>query len=178
MLEVEGVEVTESFVQILDTADGSRVVTVIEFLSPSNKTDTAARASYRAKQNECLEARTSLVEVDLTRAGHRQLLMDMNSIPAGRRGEYMVSVWRAYTAKFGRREGYGLPLRERLPGVRIPLRNGDPDVVLDLQSLVDLAYEAGAYGRSLDYARPLDVPLSPDDAEWAYGLLRAAGRVT
>ena len=46
----------QSFVQILDTADGNRVVTVIEFLSPSNKTDTAARQSYRAKQNECLEA--------------------------------------------------------------------------------------------------------------------------
>ena len=55
VLEVEGDEVTESFVQILDTADGNRVVTVIEFLSPSNKTGTAARASYRAKQDECLE---------------------------------------------------------------------------------------------------------------------------
>ena len=167
----------QPFVQILDTADGNRVVTVIEFLSPSNKTDTAGRASYRAKQDECLEARTSLVEVDLTRAGQRRLLMDMLSLPAGRRGEYMVSVWRAYTGKFGRREGYGLALRDRLPGVRIPLRNGDPDVVLDLQSLVDQAYEAGAYGRALDYARPLDVPLEADDAAWAAGLLRAAGRV-
>jgi hypothetical protein len=176
VLEVEGDEVTESFVQILDTADGNRVVTVIEFLSPSNKTDKAARESYRAKQEECLEARTSLVEIDLTRAGHRRLLMDMNSIPAERRGEYMVSVWRAYTGKLGRREGYGLPLRQRLPGIRIPLRNGDPDVVLDLQSLVDQAYDAGAYGRALDYRRPLEPPLSPDDAAWADGLLRAAGR--
>ncbi len=169
--------IRQPFVQILDTADGNRVVTVIEFLSPSNKTDNAARQSYRAKQNECLEARTSLVEVDLTRAGHRRLLMDMNSIPAERRGEYMVSVWRAYTGKFGRREGYGLKLRERLPGIRIPLRNGDPDIVLDLQSLVDQAYEAGAYGRALDYRRPLDEPLAADDAAWADGLLRAAGRV-
>ena len=103
--------------------------------------------------------------------------MDMLSIPAERRGEYMVSVWRAYTGKFGRREGYGLPLRERLPGIRIPLRNGDPDVVLNLQSLVDQAYEAGAYGRSLDYTRPLDHPLSADDAAWAGDLLRAAGRL-
>ena len=167
----------QPFVQILDTADGNRVVTVIEFLSPSNKVYRAARESYRAKQEECLEGRTSLVEVDLTRAGHRRLLMDMNSIPAERRGEYRVSVWRAYTGKFGRREGYGLPLRERLPGIRIPLRNGDPDIVLDLQSLVDQAYEAGAYGRALDYRRPLDEPLAADDAAWADGLLRAAGRV-
>ncbi len=166
--------VRQPFVQILDTADGNRVVTVVEFLSPSNKTDTAARASYRAKQGECLEARTSLVEVDLTRAGHRRLLMDMNSIPAERRGEYMVSVWRAYTG-FGRREGYGLPLRERLPGVRVPLRNGDPDIVLDLQSLVDQAYEAGAYGRALDYGRPLDEPLAADDAAWADGAAAGGG---
>ena len=177
ILEVEGDEVTESFVQILDAADGNRVVTVIEFLSPSDKTEKAGRESYRAKQNECVEARASLVEVDLTRAGHRRLLMDMLSLPAERRGEYMVSVWRAYTGKFGRREGYGLRLRERLPGIRIPLRHGDPDVVLDLQSLVDQAYDAGAYGRALDYRRPLDEPLDPEDAAWADGLLRAAGRV-
>jgi hypothetical protein len=140
----------QPFVQILDTADGNRVVTVIEFLSPSNKIDKASRESDRAKQEQCLEARTSLVEVDLTHAGYRRLLMDTNSIPAERSGEYLVSVWRAYTGKFGRREGYGLKLRDRLPGIRIPLRNGDPDVVLDLQSLIDQAYEAGAYGRSLD----------------------------
>ena len=176
ILEVEGDEVTESFVQILDTADGNRVVTVIEFVSPSDKTETAGRTSYRAKQNECLEARTSLVEIDLTRAGHRRLLMDMLSLPAERRGEYLVSVRRAYTGKFGRREGYGLQLRERLPGIRIPLRDGDPDVVLDLQSLVDQAYEAGAYGRALDYRRPLDEPLAADDAAWAAGLIDAAVR--
>ena len=170
-------DITESFVQILDTADGNHVVTVIEFLSPSNKLYRAPRESYRAKQEECLEARTSLVEVDLIRAGRRRLLMDMLSLPAERRGEYMVSVWRAYTGKFGRREGYGLRLRDRLPGIRVPLQNGDPDIILDLQSLVDQAYEAGAYGRSLDYTRELDPPLSPNDAAWADGLLRAAGRI-
>ena len=177
VFEVEADQITESFVQILDMADGGRVVTVIEFLSPSNKLYRAARESYQGKQDECMEARTSLVEVDLTRAGRRRLLVDMLQLPAERRGEYLVSVYRAYTGKHGRREGYGLPLREPLRGIRVPLRDGDPDVVLDLQSLVDQAYEAGAYDRSLDYTRPLDPPLSPDDAGWAERLLRAAGRL-
>lgn len=172
VIEVESDDITESFIQILDLADGGRVVTVIEFVSPSNKLYKAARESYQDKQGECLQTRTSLVEVDLTRAGKRQLLVDMNQLPAERRGEYLVSVYRAYSGKHGRREGYGLKLRERLPGIRIPLRKDDADIVLDLQSLVDQAYEAGAYGRSLDYTRPLDPPLPSEDAAWAEQLIQ------
>lgn len=85
----------------------------------------------------------------------------------------MAVVHRAYVGEFGRNEGYGLKLRERLPGIRIPLRSGDPDIVLDLQTVLDQAYEAGAYGRSLRYDHPPDPPLEPADAEWAAGLISA-----
>jgi hypothetical protein len=174
VITIESEEITESFVQILDTALGGRVITVIEFVSPSNKLYKAARKSYQDKQGECLETRTNLVEIDLTRAGRRQLLVDMNELPAEKRGDYLVSAYRAYSGKHGRKEGYGLKLRERLPAVRIPLRAGDPDVALDLQPLVDQAYEAGAYGRTLDYTQPLDPPLPAEDAEWAGRLIRPA----
>jgi len=93
-----------------------------------------------------------------------------------KRGEYLVSVYRAASGKHGRREGYGLKLRERLPGIRIPLRAGDADIALDLQMLIDRAYESTAYGRTLNYNRECDPPLTGDDASWADQLLRAAGR--
>lgn len=174
VLEVESDPITERFIQIIDAAVGGRVVTVIEFVSPSNKLFKNARKSYQDKQGECLEGRTSLVEVDLTRAGRRQLLVHDTELPAEKRGEYLVSCYRAYAGRHGRREGYGLKLRERLPGIRIPLRAGDPDIGLDLQSLIDQAYEAGAHDRTIDYARPCDPPLEGDDAAWADALLRAA----
>jgi hypothetical protein len=176
VIEVLSDEITESFLQILDSRDGNRVVTVIEFVSPSNKLYKAARKSYKDKQEECLDTKTSLVEVDLTRAGTRGLLVHEFDLPAEKRGEYLVSVYRATIGKHGRREGYGLKLRERLPGIRIPLRADDPDIVLDLQSVVDQAYDAGAYGRTLDYKRECDPPLTGDEAAWADQLLRSAGR--
>ena len=140
VIEVACDEITESFVQILDTRNGNRVVTVIEFVSPSNKLYKAARESYKGKQGECLAGRASLVEVDLTLAGKRELLVQDLDIP----DSSAANIWSASIAtvrKDGRREGYGLKLRERLPGIRIPLRAGDPDIVLDLQALVDQAYE-------------------------------------
>jgi hypothetical protein len=67
-----------------------------------------------------------------------------------------------------------MPLRVALPDVRLPLRVGDHPVMLPLQSLLTAAYDSGRYQQSLDYTRPPDPPLDPDDAAWAAALL--AGR--
>ncbi len=176
VIEVACDEITENFIQILDTRNGNRVVTVIEFVSPSNKLYKAARESYKSKQGESLAGRSNLVEVDLTLAGKRELLVQDFDIPDSKRGEYLVSVYRATVGKYGRREGYGLKLRERLPGIRIPLRAGDPDIVLDLQALVDQAYVVGAYGKTLDYNQDCDPSLPAEHRRWADELLRASGR--
>ncbi len=68
-----------------------------------------------------------------------------------------------------------MKLRERLPGIWIPLRGGDGDIALDLQMLIDRAYESSANGRTLNYNRECDPPLMGDDA-WEDQLLRGAGR--
>jgi hypothetical protein len=73
-------------------------------------------------------------------------------------------------------EIYPLPLEQRLPSIRIPLRETDDDVRLDLQPLIDQAYANGRYGHSLDYTRPPAPPLEGSDAAWADHLLRQAGR--
>lgn len=61
-----------------------------------------------------------------------------------------------------RSELYPIGLWERLPVIRTPLRDSDEDVLLDLQSALDEAYETGAY-EDLDYHQPLDPPLSAED---------------
>jgi hypothetical protein len=55
------------------------------------------------------------------------------------------------------------------------LAGDDPDVVLDLQAVFDLYYDAGAYARRLDYRHDPAVSLSDEDAVWADALLRRKG---
>jgi len=65
-------------------------------------------------------------------------------------------------------------MRRRLPGIRIPLREGDTDVVLDLQPLVDLCFEDGGYA-ALDFSRDPEPPLATPDAQWLDDCLRRGG---
>ncbi|HMO25265.1 MAG TPA: DUF4058 family protein [Tepidisphaeraceae bacterium] len=177
VIAIQPDEIIERYVAILDVRDGARVVTVIEFVSSANKLNGAGRRSYKQKQEECYGA-VNFVEVDLTRTGERSLLVHEFELPPEKRGQYMVSCYRHHWGEHGRREGYGLKLQERLPGIRIPLRRGDADIVLDLQSIVDQAYEAGAYSRTINYNKPGAPPLVGDDEQWADALLRQTGRRT
>jgi hypothetical protein len=67
-----------------------------------------------------------------------------------------------------------MPLRERLPAIRIPLRPTDADVALDIQRLVEQAYADGRYD-DIDYRKACRPPLDADDVAWADDL-RAASR--
>ena len=64
-----------------------------------------------------------------------------------------------------------MTLRQRLPRIRVPLADGEPDVVLDLQAVFDRCYDEGAYARRLDYRREPSTPLSETDRAWAATLL-------
>ncbi len=62
-------------------------------------------------------------------------------------------------------------LREWLPCIPIPLKQGEAEVALDLQFLFNRAYDSGPYRRgAIDYSQPPDPPLSGPDAEWAGAL--------
>ena len=66
-----------------------------------------------------------------------------------------------------------LPLRQRLPAIRVPLRRADPDVALDLQLLVGQCYERGRYGTVLDYRQPPQPVLPQEEAAWVQEVLAA-----
>ncbi len=67
-----------------------------------------------------------------------------------------------------------MPIRERLPKIRIPLRPSDRDVVLDLQALIDQCYNNGRYDQT-SCAIGLDPPLDAEDVAWAEGVLKETG---
>lgn len=170
LLVLEEVPQTARHVQILDVSSGERVVTVIEVLSPTNKLTVSGREEYRRKQRDYLNAGVNLVEIDLLRGGQHVLAAALEFIPESRRRTYMMSV-RSRT----RTKVFGASLRESLPVIPIPLRPTDRDVSLNIQQIIDQAYDRGRYAK-LNYQPDPEPPFSPDDAAWVETLLREKGR--
>jgi hypothetical protein len=160
--------------RIIDTGSGNRIVTALEVLSPTNKSDARGRAAYEQKQRELLNAKVNLVEIDLLRAGPYVLAAPAHVVPLPYLTPYRICVFRA--SRPLQAEVYQVPLGQRLPAIRIPLREADADARLDLQELIDKAYENGGYGPDIDYRVDPFPPLQGDDAAWADALLRNKGR--
>lgn len=172
LVELPSEQVTESYLEIREIGSGNRVVTVIEFVSAANKRIGPGRKLYLQKQQELRAGDVNSVEIDLLRGGDYVLSIPKGSMPPEYRTPYRICVWREKRPTAW--EVYRVPLRERLPTIRIPLRPTDVDVPLDLQSLVEQCYTNGGYD-DLDYRADSDPPLSPDDARWADELLRSQG---
>jgi hypothetical protein len=166
----EGIE--EGFIQIIDPAEGDRVVTVIEFLSKTNKDGREGERQYRQKAIEAIDGGANLVEIDLLREGGWVMQAPISAVPkAHRSAPYKVCIRRAGIPS--QREYYAIYLKQRLPEIRIPLRPTDKDAVLDLQKILDQAYNNGAYDE-IDYSKPPVPPFDADTAEWAAGLVQKA----
>src|SRR5581483_484958 len=69
VVELNGEPATETFINIVESGPGHRLVTVIEVLSLANKLPGDGQAQYREKQRELSAAGVSLVEIDLLRRG-------------------------------------------------------------------------------------------------------------
>lgn len=160
----------QAFIEITKV-DTDQLITVIEFLSASNKAQGPGRKLYKQKQKELHRAGVNLVEIDLLRAGRRVFLLPRCEFPEEADAPYFATIVR------GRRpqilELYPISLRESLPSLKIPLRPSDSDVVLRLKPLFDRAYRNGRYGET---SRSCVPPLEGADAAWADELLKAAGR--
>jgi hypothetical protein len=165
LVAVEAEPATETFLEIIDRESGNRVITVIEFLSPSNKSPGPNREQYLRKQREVCASDANLVEVDLNRFGTHTLAFPLAHLKSSFRTPYMTCVRRA--ARRGQADVYPMPLWERLPVIKIPLRPGDADVPLDLQALIDQCYRNGAYEGTLNYGSEPDPPLVGADETWA-----------
>jgi len=172
VIQLDDEPLSQGYIEIIDAASGNRVITVIEFLSPSNKVPGKGQDLYLQKQWEVRAAGLSLVEIDLTRTGRRVTTLPPYRIPPSHRTTYQVCVQRGWVPR--KVEVYRAPLERRLPVIRVPLRESDQDVSLDLQALVDLCYQNGRY-EDLNYQAEPVPPLDARDAAWAKELLRSKG---
>jgi hypothetical protein len=163
---------TETFLEIREVG-GGRVITVIEFVSPANKMPGKGRDLYLRKQRELESAGVNSVEIDLLRGGEHIISCPFEALPQHCRRPYRVCVRRVSRPLAF--EIYPVSLRASLPTIRIPLRENDPDVLLNLQELITQSYENGDYN-DLDYTRGPDPPLDDADSHWAATLLREQGR--
>lgn len=70
-------------------------------------------------------------------------------------------------------KGYIWPIQlpQRLPVIAIPLKEGDPDVELDLQAVLATAYDRAAYDLEIDYRSEPTPCLDPVQAAWSNALL-------
>ena len=174
LIDMPPVEYREPFVEIVQ-GDGE-LVTVIEVLSPANKTLGEGYRQYRRKQEQLLASSLHLVEIDLLAAGLPTLfvaqteLVAMPPLPPHR---YLVSVRRG--TEPDRFETYPVSLPNRLPRIRVPLTAPDPDVVLDMQMVFDRCYDNGDYADLINYQKDPNAPFVPDEAAWLNALLQERG---
>jgi hypothetical protein len=161
------VEVREAFLEIR-AVPGGEVVTVVELLSPSNKVAGEGREVYGRKRRAILATLTSLVEVDLVRAGEPQPYRGDE-----RESDYRILVSRGKNRP--RAELYPFSVRDPIPTFRLPLRPEDEEPEVDLRSLVDQVYDGASYDLEIDYEGEPEPPLREGDRVWADELLRGAG---
>ncbi|MEN3001191.1 MAG: DUF4058 family protein [Armatimonadota bacterium] len=167
----------EPYIEIIALRNGQRkVVTIIELLSPTNKTpNSVGRKLYLEKQEEVIYSTTHLIEIDLLHYGAHTLFVPRALLePEDKRLDYAVVLHKAGWCK---KHAWAWPinLRERLPNITVPLAEGDPDVIVDLQAVLNRVYEEGRYGLALNYAEDPPVELPPDDLQWIDSLLREKG---
>jgi len=159
---------TESYIE-LRYRPTNELVTVIELLSPTNKSGLG-RLQYLAKRDVLLEQPVHLVEIDLIRAGMRIELL--NPLPCG---DYYALVSRANDRP--ECEVYNWSVREPLPRVGIPLRKPDADIVIDLGVTFASAYQRGRYDRVVRYDETAPPPKFSDaDADWVSQQARTAAQ--
>lgn len=137
--------------------DSKRIVTIIEVLSPTNKSDGFAQ--YLEKRQEVFARPIHLVELDLLRRGRRP-----PTVETLEPRDYYAFVCRH--EKRPEVQVYGWTLRQRMPPVDIPLKGPSEQVQLDLQSIFNTLYERAGYAYSLNYDLPVEPALSKPDAAW------------
>jgi hypothetical protein len=157
------------FLEVRDI-QSERVVTVIELLSPTNKSSGDGREAYLAKRNQHLAADPSFVEIDLLRGGQRLPL----SSSAPRVQDYYVMVSRSWQRP--RADLWTFGVRDRLPEVPVPLTRRATPVSLSLRDCVDRAYDEGRYAALLNYNEPLVPHLSEQDEAWLRGIFASPRR--
>ena len=155
----------ETYLEIRGKND--RVVTVLELLSPANKTQGEGRDLYERKRLRVLSSDANLIEIDLLRAG-QPMAVRGNGHPAS----YHILVSRAATRPLA--DLYYFGVRDPIPDFPLPLLHNDWEVMVELKDLLHELYDRAGYDLRIDYRQEPEPPLEHEDALWSDALLRQA----
>jgi hypothetical protein len=161
-------EHAEEYIEIARQSN-EQLVTLLEVVSPANKTTAAGREAFRSTRQQARVAGASIAEVDLVLQGQPMLEYSRDGLPAW---DYAVTVVRA--AQPERYEIYTATLQKRLPRFRLPLTSKDRDIVLDLQTVFARCYDRADFGSRINY-RDAPACLHERIAIAAYYLWRQEG---
>ncbi len=159
---IQPVAVRVPTIEIRDTTNNV-LVSCIEILSPVNKREPNI-TDYRKKRQRLYNANVHLVEIDLLRRGTRPFNHPrIPSVP------YLVTLTRAGSGVI---DLWTLTLQDILPTIPVPLREPDPDAVLDLQAALNAIYDEAGYDLSIDYTQSPPPPaFNESDIEWILSTL-------
>lgn len=150
------------------TKEDNGFVTLLDIVSPWNKTTASGREAYLKSRRLARSANANVVEIDLVMQGQSLLEYSREGLP---QWDYAVTVTRA--AKPEQHEIYAATLQKRLPRCRLPIAASDRDLVLDLQTAFQRCYEEGGFAAKIDYQLEPTVALSPENRQWLDDLLKA-----
>ncbi|RUT09010.1 hypothetical protein DSM106972_010630 [Dulcicalothrix desertica PCC 7102] len=154
---IQPIQVRIPNIEIRDVASNT-LVSCIEILSPVNKREPNL-SEYRKKRQRLYNANVHLIEIDLLRRGTRPF--NHPRIPDV---SYLITLTRAASGVI---ELWPLKLQDTLPIIPIPLKEPDPDAVLDLQNALNKIYDEAGYDLSIDYHQlPPPPALSQADKDW------------
>lgn len=150
----------EEFIEIRQRTD-SRLVTLLDVVSPANRLTAGGRQKFLDKRREARSQNASLVEIDLVLQGQPMLDYSREGLPDW---DYAVTVTRSTQPE--RYEIYTATLQKKLPKFRLPLAPDDRDTVLDLQLAFNRAFEQGGFAAKIDYRRDPPTTIEDEDRAW------------
>ncbi|MDZ7961609.1 MAG: DUF4058 family protein [Aulosira sp. DedQUE10] len=159
--------VKETYLEVRDVAT-QEVVTTIEILSPKNKRLGEGRNAYTKKRLQVLGSYTNLVEIDLLRDG-KPIQQLQNNLQT----DYRILVSRA--SKRPKADLYAFNLPHPIPSFPLPLREGDTEPLLDLQTLISELYDEGNYDLVIDYNQEPVPAISTENQVWVDEVLKQKG---
>ncbi len=137
--------------------ESKRLITMIEVLSPTNKSEGFLQ--YEEKRQQVFSRPIHLVELDLLRGGRRPPTVE----------PLQPNDYYAFVCRHEQRpqvQVYAWSLRQPMPPVGIPLKGASEQIELDVQSVFDTLYDRAGYAYSLNYDAPVEPAVSKKDAAW------------
>jgi hypothetical protein len=154
----------EELIEIRQRSDG-RLVTLIDVVSPTNKSTATGRQAYLERRASSRGA--SLIEMDLLLQGQPMLEYSRNGLPDW---DYAITVTRASSPD--RHEIYTATLQKPLPRFRLPLSPDDRDTVLDMQAIFARCFDHSAFADKIDYTSDPPLVIPDEDRRWLAELLK------